>query len=174
MNAEHDATKATPSTQAMAASVPDSADERWVPLGMASLPQTLKVHIVTANGELANGHAYYVSLPGEAGRIGILPGHDPVLALLKRGDVRITWQRGAEPQVVPVLGGMLEADAGYVVVLADLLDRSIEAEAQRQQEVRERTGQLDISSPRPHDFAGLKAELDAELLRFFESILRGF
>lgn len=142
--------------------------------GLASLPQALQLTVVTVNGVVFAGEAYYVSVPGEDGRIGILPGHDPVLALLKAGELRFVPQRGASPQQIAILGGMVEAGTDNVTVLADHAAHTATADTERQQAARQRAGQLAATPVRRHAYAGLKAELDAELLRFFELILRGF
>ena len=39
---------------------------------------TIKVDVVSAEKSLYSGDAKFVVLPGEAGELGILPGHTPV------------------------------------------------------------------------------------------------
>ena len=47
-----------------------------------------------------------VSLPGELGELGILPGHTPLVALLGVG--RVTWTDGGKKTAVAVRGGFVE------------------------------------------------------------------
>ncbi len=58
-----------------------------------------------------------VTLPAQAGEIGILPGHTPLIALLGIGVV--AWRAGAAKGVVAVRGGFVEIASDVVRVLAD-------------------------------------------------------
>ncbi len=59
-----------------------------------------------------------VTLPGELGELGILPGHTPLVALLGVG--RVTWTDGGKKTAVAVRGGFVEVAGDAVRVLADL------------------------------------------------------
>jgi F-type H+-transporting ATPase subunit epsilon len=59
-----------------------------------------------------------VSLPGELGELGILPGHTPLVALLGVG--RVSWTDGGRRTSVAVRGGFAEVAGDAVRVLADL------------------------------------------------------
>ena len=59
-----------------------------------------------------------VSLPGELGELGILPGHTPLVALLGVG--RVAWTDGGKKTAVAVRGGFVEVAGDAVRVLADL------------------------------------------------------
>lgn len=59
-----------------------------------------------------------VSLPGELGELGILPGHTPLVSLLAVG--RVTWSDGGKKTSVAVRGGFVEVAGDVVRVLADL------------------------------------------------------
>jgi F-type H+-transporting ATPase subunit epsilon len=58
-----------------------------------------------------------VSLPGELGELGILPGHTPLVALLGVGTV--AWTDGGKKTAVAVRGGFVEVAGDVVRVLAD-------------------------------------------------------
>jgi len=81
-----------------------------------------------------------VSLPGELGELGILPGHTPLVALLGVG--RVTWTNGGRKTAVAVRGGFVEVAGDAVRVLADLaaekdgLDATAAREAVSEGEVR--------------------------------------
>ena len=66
--------------------------------------------------ERAPGDA--VSLPGELGELGILPGHTPLVALLGVG--RVVWTDAGRKTSVAVRGGFAEVAGDSVRVLADL------------------------------------------------------
>jgi F-type H+-transporting ATPase subunit epsilon len=59
-----------------------------------------------------------VSLPGELGELGILPGHTRLIALLGVG--RVVWTDGGRKTAVAVRGGFVEVADDAVRVLADL------------------------------------------------------
>ncbi len=73
-----------------------------------------------------------VSLPGELGELGILPGHTPLVALLGVG--RVAWTDGGKKTAVAVRGGFVEVAGDAVRVLADLAAEkdSIDAAEARQ------------------------------------------
>lgn len=146
----------------------------FVPGGLAALPQTLHLEIATVNALLYAAEVHGVNLPGEAGALGVLPGHDPLLTLLRPGKVQIVPARGAVPEVLYVLGGLAEVGPGHVSILADHAVHDAQEDQRRSAEALRRAEQVrERPVPRPQDHAGLKAELDAELLRFFELALFG-
>jgi F-type H+-transporting ATPase subunit epsilon len=77
-----------------------------------------------------------VSLPGELGELGILPGHTPLVALLGVG--RVTWTDGGRKTAVAVRGGFAEVAGDAVRVLADL---AAEKDAIDAAEAREAKGE---------------------------------
>ncbi len=56
---------------------------------------TLRVDLVSADREVWSGAAKMVVAKTVEGEIGLLPGHEPVLAILGSGEVRITLEDGA-------------------------------------------------------------------------------
>jgi F-type H+-transporting ATPase subunit epsilon len=60
-----------------------------------------------------------VALPGEAGELGILPRHAPLVTRIKAGAVRIRRAEGGEDELVFVAGGILDVQPDAVTVLAD-------------------------------------------------------
>ena len=55
----------------------------------------LTVSVVSADQEIWSGPASMVVARTTEGQIGILPGHEPMLAILSAGEVRITSAGGA-------------------------------------------------------------------------------
>ena len=84
---------------------------------------TTHLDIVSAEQQLFSGIVEMVVATGELGEIGIVPGHAPLLTLLKPGEVRFTLPGGAE-EVYYISGGMLEVQPFYVTVLADGAERA--------------------------------------------------
>ncbi len=76
----------------------------------------LEVDVVAADRRVWRGDAQMVSAPAADGDIGILPGHTPLLAILKAGEVRITATDGAT-RSVRVDEGFLSVDDDKVTVV---------------------------------------------------------
>ena len=104
------------------------------------MAQTMRVDVVSAEEEIFSGQAEFVALPGEAGELGILPGHTPLISRIRPGAVRIKVPGKTEDEFVFVAGGILEVQPEVVTVLADTairggdLDEAKAAEAKRQAE----------------------------------------
>ena len=79
---------------------------------------TLHVDVVSAEESIFSGQARFVALPGEAGELGILPKHTPLITRIKPGSVRIEMADGSE-EFVFVAGGILEVQPDCVTVLSD-------------------------------------------------------
>lgn len=56
----------------------------------------LQVTLVSADAEVWSGDASLVVARTVEGEIGIMPGHEPLLAILARGEVRITRADGSK------------------------------------------------------------------------------
>lgn len=79
----------------------------------------LEVDLVDADGKVWSGAARALTAPAADGEIGILPGHTPVLAVLKAGEVRVTEQAGGPVLRWSVDGGFLSVDSDQVTVVVD-------------------------------------------------------
>src|SRR4051794_4124038 len=117
------------------------------------MAMTVHVDVVSAEEQVFSGLAEIVSLPGEAGELGILPGHTPLLTRIKPGMVRIKRPNQDEEDVFFVAGGLLEVQPGLVTVLADTairgqdLDEAKAMEAKRlaEEALANRTGDVDLA-----------------------------
>ncbi len=79
----------------------------------------LEVDLVDVAGRVWSGAAHQVSAPAADGEIGILPGHTPVLALLRAGEVRVIEGQGGPVRRWVVDGGFLSVDSDQVTVVVD-------------------------------------------------------
>ena len=84
---------------------------------------TTQLDIVSAEREIFSGLVERVVATGELGELGIVPGHAPLLTLLKPGEVRLTLA-GGHQELYYVSGGMLEVQPHHVTVLADAVERA--------------------------------------------------
>jgi len=81
----------------------------------------LNVDLVAADRKVWSGVASSVSAPSIDGQIGILPGHTPLLAVMKAGSVRVVGGDGKLFEA-RVSGGFLSVDDGLVTVVADKIE----------------------------------------------------
>ena len=115
--------------------------------------KTLHVDIVSAEQAIFSGRAQRVIAPGEAGELGILPEHIPLLTRIKPGTVRIEPEGGGEEEIIYVSGGMMEVQPDRVTILADTsvrahdLDeaKAMEAERLAKEALANRTGAMEIA-----------------------------
>jgi F-type H+-transporting ATPase subunit epsilon len=84
---------------------------------------TTHLDIVCAEREIFSGVVEMVVATGEMGEVGIVPGHAPLLTILKPGEIRITLP-GGQQEIFYVSGGMLEVQPRFVTVLADSVERA--------------------------------------------------
>ncbi len=100
---------------------------------------TIRVDIVSAEGEIHSGDATMVFAPAKMGEVGIAPRHAPLLTALSPGEVRIQDEDGKEESFY-ITGGLLEVQPHIVTVLADTalrgdqLDEAAALAAQQQAE----------------------------------------
>ena len=100
---------------------------------------SIKIDIVSAEGEIHSGAAKMIYAPAKMGEVGIAPRHAPLLTALKPGEVRVQSEDGKE-HFFYITGGMLEVQPHLVTVLADTalrgeeLDEAAAQEAQSQAE----------------------------------------
>jgi F-type H+-transporting ATPase subunit epsilon len=121
---------------------------------------SIKVDVVSAEEQIFSGQAKFVSLPGEAGELGILPGHAPLITRIRPGTVEIEAEDGTV-ELVFVAGGILEVQPTNVTVLADTairgkdLDEAKAEAAKKQAEEAMKNAKSDI------DFAAAQGEFAA-------------
>src|SRR6478735_8289760 len=72
------------------------------------MANTIHVDVVSAEESIYSGEAEFVSLPGEAGELGIYPQHTPLITRIKPGTVRIKPAGGGEEETIFVAGGTPE------------------------------------------------------------------
>lgn len=79
--------------------------------------RVLQIEIVSREGRLWHGTASAVQIPVIDGQLGILPGRQPLLTMLKAGIVTVTTPSGVESFTIE--GGFASMDSNFVTVVAD-------------------------------------------------------
>jgi F-type H+-transporting ATPase subunit epsilon len=77
----------------------------------------LKVSVVSADNEVWSGLAKQIVARTTEGEIGILPGHEPLLAILAAGEVRVTTLEGAVV-TANAADGFLSVEHNTVTIVA--------------------------------------------------------
>ena len=96
-----------------------------------SLPKALTLDIVTPDKAIVHDDVDEVQLPGWEGALGILPGHTPLLAMLKPGEL---WYRKGQEKTFFVLEfGMAEVLPDKVTVLVRLADKPEDIDIAKQE-----------------------------------------
>ncbi|MEQ4618168.1 MAG: F0F1 ATP synthase subunit epsilon [Corticimicrobacter sp.] len=120
---------------------------------------TMHVDIVSAEESLFSGEAKFVALPGEAGELGILPGHTPLISRIKAGGtVKLVRPDGSEEHIF-VAGGILEVQPNAVTVLADTAIRAADLDEAKAEAARKRAEEALAKATDKADIAVVEAEL---------------
>ena len=86
----------------------------------------LSVEVVSPAGEAWTGEATQISVPLINGELGILPGRQPLLAVLGSGPVRLS-PVGGEMRRIEVSGGFCSVDHDVITIAADHVKQDAEA-----------------------------------------------
>jgi F-type H+-transporting ATPase subunit epsilon len=122
------------------------------------MAMTIHVDVVSAEESIFSGLAQFVVLPGEAGELGILPGHMPLMTRIKPGAVRVQTQDGRE-ELIFVAGGLLEVQPGLVTVLADTAIRGADLDQAKALEAKKLAEEAMVNRGSEMDYARAQAEL---------------
>lgn len=106
---------------------------------MAELSSVLTVNIVTPDGACYSHHADMVVVNTTAGQLGIMANHEPIVAPLEIGEVRVkrTDSPGHE-DVIAVNGGFMEMSANVASIVADSAERERDIDLPRAEAARDR------------------------------------
>ncbi|HEU0230756.1 MAG TPA: F0F1 ATP synthase subunit epsilon [Burkholderiaceae bacterium] len=118
----------------------------------------LHVDVVSAEESIFSGEAKFVSLPGEAGELGVMPGHTPLISRIRPGTVKIVLAEGGEESIF-VAGGILEIQPGVVTVLSDTAIRAADLDEAKAEEARKRAEETLRNATEKEDIAAVEAEL---------------
>jgi len=78
----------------------------------------LSVDIVAPDRTLWVGEASFVSAPSVEGSIGLLPGHEPLLSVLRAGRIKVSELNG-EDRFVDIESGFISFDHDVVTIVAE-------------------------------------------------------
>ena len=105
-----------------------------------ALPTSLRLEFVTPERAIAHDEVDEVQLPGEAGFFGVRPGHAPMLAALKPGEM--WYRKGAETIYAFLGGGFVEVTGDRVSILAQVAERAEDIDLARAEAAKRRAEEL--------------------------------
>ena len=116
------------------------------------MPRTTHVDIVSVEKSLFSGLVEMLVATGELGELGIVPGHAPLLTILKPGEVRLSLPGGTK-DIYYVSGGLLEVQPDCVTILADMAERAddldeaaaLAAKNRAEQAMKDKGSQIDYT-----------------------------
>ena len=101
-----------------------------------ALPTKITLEIVTPDRLIVREEVDEIQVPGSEGYFGILPGHSPLLATMKVGEL---WYRlGREHHYLAIAGGFVEVLPDRVAILAQIAERAEEIDVTRAEAARKR------------------------------------
>ncbi|SDV46968.1 ATP synthase F1 subunit epsilon [Chitinasiproducens palmae] len=128
------------------------------------------LEIVSVDEMLHAGAVHFAVLPGEAGALGVLPGHEPLVTRLRAGMIRFQPVEGGE-QALFVAGGVLDIERDRVTVLADHAMRDAASDAERAEAARRFADQTVAEQKHRFDYGAAEREFSEDLSRFFALVV---
>lgn len=117
----------------------------------------LKLQVVTPTRTVVATEADSVELPGELGYLGILPGHTPLITVLKAGV--LTYRDGSDERSLAIAAGFAEIANDSVTVLADQAEAPAEVDVAAAE--RERSGaEEELKTASRDSLDGIRARLE--------------
>lgn len=131
---------------------------------MADLPNRINLTVVARDRKLIDVVADEVVLPGVNGELGILPGHTPLLATLRIGQLR--YRTGTTVNRLVITWGFAEVLPDRVIVLAEKGYLSSEIDrAQAEQDRLAAEKELAYLSSNDAEFNVVEARLEESIAK---------
>lgn len=121
-----------------------------------ALPKHLRLEFVTPERSIVHDDVDEVEIPGEDGYFGVLPGHTPLLAAIRVGEM--WYRKGSDKQFAFVASGFAEVLPDRVSILAQVAERAEDIDAARAEAAKRRAEER-LAKP------GAVTEIDFERAR---------
>jgi len=105
-----------------------------------AIPTHLRLEFVTPERAIAHEDVDEVQLPGEEGYFGVWPGHAPLLAALKTGEM--WYRKGGDTTYAFLDGGFAEVTGDRVSILAPVAERAADIDLARAEAAKRRAEEL--------------------------------
>ncbi|MDO4433029.1 MAG: F0F1 ATP synthase subunit epsilon [Alysiella sp.] len=123
----------------------------------------MQVEVVSNENSIYSGEASFIVVPTVNGELGIYPRHEPIMSLVRPGVLRLTKSSTMEEELVAVSGGVLEVQPDKVTVLADIVIRSSEMDAERAEKAKQAAYEALKNASDDHSQAKAQAALAAAI-----------
>ncbi|HVA67301.1 MAG TPA: ATP synthase F1 subunit epsilon [Elusimicrobiota bacterium] len=100
------------------------------------MPKTIAVEIISPERQVSKTSAEAVVVPAWDGEMGILPGHEPYLAQLRAGEVRLRNGGGAD--LFAVAGGFVEVSPERVRLFVETAELAEEIDLEKARQAAEK------------------------------------
>ncbi|EFO80992.1 ATP synthase F1, epsilon subunit [Oscillochloris trichoides DG-6] len=123
----------------------------------------MHLEIVTAEKVVLSEEVDQINAPTRDGRIGVLPRHEPLMTILKPGEMTII--KNGERIPFAVSGGFMEILSNRVVILADTVERADEIDEARAERARALAEERLKNAQTDRDIAMAEVKLRKEVVR---------
>ena len=125
----------------------------------------IRCEIVSQDRLVFEGDVDIVVVPGEAGEMGILPNHAPLLTTLRYGVLKVRRQN--EELDFTIAGGVMEVQPHIVTILADAAENVQEIDISRAEAAKRRVEEILKEGPPPDldSYLAMEASLKRSNLR---------
>jgi F-type H+-transporting ATPase subunit epsilon len=135
-----------------------------------ALPTKIALHIVTPDQSFHH-EVDEVSMPGQEGDFGVLPGHTPLFAGLRTG--QMWYRQGTEKHFLAVSVGFAEVLPDKVTVIAQVAERAEDLDEARAQAGMARAEEMMHAMPMEIDFERARLSLLRTLQQLQAEARRG-
>jgi len=101
-----------------------------------ALPTKILLEIVTPDRSIVREEIDEVVVPATDGYLGVLPGHTPLMATLKVGE--LWYRQGQEKRYLAIAFGFVEVLPDHVTVLASVGETAAEIDVHRAERAKQR------------------------------------
>jgi F-type H+-transporting ATPase subunit epsilon len=130
----------------------------------------IHLEIVTAERTVMSDDVDQINAPGAAGRMGVLPRHEPLMTMLVPGELTIV--KNGESTPFAISGGFMEVLPDRVTILADTAERGDEIDEARADAARRRAEELLRDRRSEQDMLIAEAQLRRAMVRLRVARLR--
>ena len=102
------------------------------------LPDSIELVVVTPERQLLRDTVVEVTIPGQGGELGVLPGHAPLITELGIGELTYRTATSSRATPLAIVSGFAEVLPDRVTVLAETAERAEEIDVNRAEAARAR------------------------------------
>ena len=132
-------------------------------MSIPPLPTQLQLQIVSADRSLVNEQVDEVEIPGADGYFGVLPGHTPLLALLRSASCGTARARRSTTSLIAF--GFAEVQPDRVTILAQIAEKADEIDLARAEAAKKRAEERLAKPTADMDFERARIAMLKSLIR---------